>query len=129
MVLIGTFLFALAVYADDIGWLVPILLARSVTCVLLAGAAATRPALRWPRATPRTVGLLALVGLLDTGGYVAFNVGVQHSDTGLVAAASAPYAVVPIVTGALFLHERPAWPQRLGAAAVIAGVAVLGAVS
>lgn len=129
MLLIGGFVFALSAYADDVGWLAPILLARGASCALLAATAAASPGVRRPAPTLRTVGLLALVGLLDTGGYVAFNVGVRHGHAGLVAAASAPYAVVPVVTGALLLGERPAWTQRAGAAAVIAGVALLGAVS
>jgi len=129
MLLIGGFVFALAVYADDLGWLVPILLARAVSCVLLAGTVALRPSERMPWPGVRTGALLALVGLLDTAGYATFNVGVQHARAGLVAAASAPYAVVPIITGVLLLGERPSWTQRVGTAAVIAGVAALGAVS
>ena len=94
---------------------------------LAAGAVAVPesagPALRW-----RTLlAVLALLALLDTGGYVCFNLGVGHAAAAVVAAASAPYAVVPIVMGVSLFHERPSRPQWVGVACVIAGVVVLGA--
>jgi drug/metabolite transporter (DMT)-like permease len=78
---------------------------------------------------PRThllAGLVVAIAVLDTVGYVAFNVGVQHADTSLVATAAAPYAIVPIVAGVVFLHERPAPTQWLGVTAVIVGMVLLG---
>jgi uncharacterized membrane protein len=47
----------------------------------------------------------------------------------VVAAASAPYAVVPIVMGVSLFAERPSRAQWAGVALVIAGVIVLGALS
>jgi drug/metabolite transporter (DMT)-like permease len=75
------------------------------------------------------LGLLALLALLDTGGYVSFNLGVGHSSAAIVAAASAPYAVVPIIMGVTLFKERPTPLQWAGVACVIIGVIVLGAVS
>jgi drug/metabolite transporter (DMT)-like permease len=74
-------------------------------------------------------GLVILLALLDTGGYVCFNLGVGHAATAVVAAASAPYAVVPIVMGVSIFGERPTRIQWLGVGGVIGGVIVLGAVS
>ena len=53
------------------------------------------------------LGLLVLLALLDTGGYVFFNLGVGHASAAIVAAASAPYAVVPIIMGVSLFKERP----------------------
>ena len=94
---------------------------------LAAGAVAApegaQPALPW-----RTLlALLALLAMLDTGGYVCFNLGVGHAAAAIVAAASAPYAIVPIAMGVSLFHERPSGPQWVGVACVIAGVIVLGA--
>ncbi len=129
MLLIGGFVFGVSVYAGDLGWLLPIFLARAASGALLVGT--TMPGGRWrpPAWTPGLAGLLALVGLLDTAGYATFNLGVQQADTSLVAAASAPYAVVPVVMGMTLFAERPSWTQRAGAVAVITGVVVLGLVS
>jgi drug/metabolite transporter (DMT)-like permease len=75
------------------------------------------------------LGLMGLLAVLDTGGYVCFNLGVGHASTAVVAAASAPYAVVPIVMGVSLFAERPTRAQWLGVAFVIAGVIVLGALT
>jgi uncharacterized membrane protein len=71
--------------------------------------------------------LMALLALLDTGGYVCFNLGVGVAATAIVAAASAPYAIVPIIMGVSMFGERPARAQWLGVGFVIAGVIALGA--
>jgi drug/metabolite transporter (DMT)-like permease len=81
------------------------------------------------QSTRLLVGLLVLLALLDTGGYVFFNLGVGHASAAIVAAASAPYAVVPIVMGVTLFKERPTGPQWIGVACVIIGVIVLGAVT
>ncbi len=77
----------------------------------------------------KLIALITLLGLLDTGGYVCFNLGVGHAATAIVAAASAPYAVVPIVMGVSLFHERPSRAQWLGIALVICGVILLGVVA
>jgi len=48
------------------------------------------------------------------------------ADTAVVAAASAPYAVIPVVAGVLFLHERPTPVQWAGVGLVIVGLVLLG---
>jgi drug/metabolite transporter (DMT)-like permease len=129
MVLLGAFVFGISLYAEEIGWLAPIFIARALTCLLLVLAAVRGAQWRLPDPSVRAVGLIALVGLLDTAGYVSFNVGVQHAETALVAAASAPYAVVPVLMGVALFRERPAASQWVGVLAVLAGLVALGAVS
>jgi drug/metabolite transporter (DMT)-like permease len=80
------------------------------------------------RRTP-VVAIIALLALVDTGGYVFFNLGVGHAPTAIVAAASAPYALVPIAMGVSLFRERPTRAQWLGVACVLVGVIVLGAVA
>ena len=131
----GTFVFGVSYYRSDIGWLGPIFLARGFAAAFLFGHLLC--ARRWARADSgapspdsfapmrprgRLIGLIALLAVLDTGGYVCFNLGVGHASTAIVAAASAPYAVVPIVMGVSLFRERPTPTQWLGAGAVIAGV-------
>jgi drug/metabolite transporter (DMT)-like permease len=60
---------------------------------------------------------------------VCFNLGVGHAPTAVVAAASAPYAIVPIAMGMSMFAERPTPAQWLGVGCVIAGVVVLSAVT
>jgi drug/metabolite transporter (DMT)-like permease len=164
MALLGGFVFGVSYYRAQLGWLVPIFLARAFATVfvlghVLAGGGSRSARLAQPDAgeTPEIdavaagagplaagvlpaspdaapalrrrslLAVLALLALLDTGGYVCFNLGVGHAAAAIVAAASAPYAVVPIVMGVTLFHERPSRPQWVGVGCVIAGVIVLGA--
>lgn len=126
MVCLGGFVYGVSARAEELGWLAPLFLARGVTTVLLAVTALRGGAWRFPDRSPRLLATLVALGLLDTSGYVAFNVGVREADTAIVATASAPYAVVPIVLGVLVLAERPARLQWAGVALVLAGIIVLG---
>jgi drug/metabolite transporter (DMT)-like permease len=150
MCLLGAFVFGVSYYRQRIGWLGPIFLARGFATVFLlghvlvrgarvtppgaaAGAAAgehgAEPAAVQPSSRAPVVAIIALLALVDTGGYVCFNLGVGHAPTAIVAAASAPYALVPIAMGVWLFRERPTRAQWLGVACVLVGVIVLGAVT
>jgi drug/metabolite transporter (DMT)-like permease len=126
MTWIGIYLFFVAYYTDELGWLTPIFLGRVFTALFLAAAAVRGASWRLADRSRLVLGLVGAIAVLDTVGYVAFNVGVERADTSLVATAAAPYAVVPIVVGVAFLEERPAPTQWLGVVAVIAGMVLLG---
>jgi drug/metabolite transporter (DMT)-like permease len=126
MVSIGIFLFWISYYTEELGWLTPIFLGRAFTTLFLLAVAALSG---FEGLMPRTrllAGLIVAIATLDTIGYVAFNVGVQHDETSVVATAAAPYAIVPIAAGVVFLHERPAVTQWIGVAAVLVGLVLLG---
>jgi drug/metabolite transporter (DMT)-like permease len=128
MALLGAFVFGVSYYRASLGWLGPIFLARGFAiCFLLAHVLATRGSR--PIGRPRRLGaIIVLLAIVDTGGYVFFNLGVGHAGTAIVAAASAPYALVPVLMGVTLFHERPKPTQWMGVALVIAGVVALGAV-
>jgi drug/metabolite transporter (DMT)-like permease len=129
MALLGGFVFGVSYRSETLAWLVPIFLARAATTVFLLVAAARTGELDVPDRSPALLAVIALLALLDTGGYVAFNLGIRHADTSIVATASAPYAVIPIVMGVAVLRERPGRVQWLGVALVLGGLVLLGAVS
>jgi drug/metabolite transporter (DMT)-like permease len=121
----GGYLFALATLADDLGWLVPILIARSATVVILSTVAVTRPP-----PSPGALGLLGLLGcvgagLLDAAGYLVYNRGAEVGEVAITSAAAAAYPVIPIVVGLFALRERIAWHQLVGVAGVLCGMVVL----
>jgi drug/metabolite transporter (DMT)-like permease len=128
-VVIGAFVYGVAYFSADYGWLVPIFLARGFSTLFIVGVALRTGDWRFPDRSPRLLAMIALIAVVDTLGYVAFNFGVRHADTTIVATAAAPYAVVPIVAGVLLLHERPRATQWAGIALVIAGLVLLGLVS
>ena len=129
MVLFGGFLFGVSYHRERIGWLAPIFLARAFTAVFLLVHARRHGGLRLREPSRIVIAIVALIALLDTGGYVFFNVGVRHAQTSVVATASAPYALVPVLMGVYLLRERPSRTQWLGVAIVGGGLVLLGLAS
>jgi drug/metabolite transporter (DMT)-like permease len=121
----GGYLFVLATMSDELGWLVPVLIARSVTLAIVSAVAVARP----PR-SPGALGTLGLLGclgagLLDASGYLAYNRGGEIGEVAITSAAAAAYPVIPIVVGLFALRERIAWHQLVGVAGVLCGMVVL----
>ena len=82
----------------------------------------------WP--VPRNlVRAVVALAILDTTGYVCFNIGVRHAPTSVVATASAPYALVPVLMGVSLLRERPSPVQWSGVGLVLVGLVLLGLTS
>lgn len=90
MALLGGFVFGVAYHSEALGWLVPIFLARAATTIFLLAVAARAGELGVPDRSPRLLATIAALALLDTAGYVAFNLGIRDADTSIVATASAP---------------------------------------
>jgi drug/metabolite transporter (DMT)-like permease len=128
-VLIGAFVYGVAYFSDEYGWLVPIFLARALSTLFILGTAIQAGEWRFPTQSRTLIGMIAFIAVVDTVGYVAFNFGVRHADTTVVATAAAPYSVVPIALGVALMHERPARAQWAGIALVIAGLVMLGLVA
>lgn len=126
MALLGGFVFGVSYYHRTIGWLAPIFLARAATTLFLLAQASVTGGVRAALLPRNLLPAAAALALLDTGGYVCFNVGVRHAATSIVATASAPYALVPVLMGVTLLHERPAPSQWAGVGLVIAGLVALG---
>jgi drug/metabolite transporter (DMT)-like permease len=128
-VVIGAFVYGVAYFSAEYGWLVPIVLARGFSTLFLVVASLRGGEWRFPDRSPRFLTAIVLIAFVDTLGYVAFNFGVRHADTSIVATAAAPYAVVPIVAGVVLLYERPGTTQWAGIGLVMAGLILLGLVS
>src|SRR5688572_5038554 len=128
-VVIGAFVYGVAHFSAEYGWLVPIFLARGFTTLLLVLISLRGGEWRFDDRSPKLLATIVGIAVVDTLGYVAFNFGVRHEDTSVVATAAAPYAVVPIVAGVMLLHERPRATQWAGIGLVIAGLILLGLVS
>jgi drug/metabolite transporter (DMT)-like permease len=126
MVLLGGFVFGVSYYRPALGWAAPIFLARVFGSVFLIAHVAAARGERPPRPSRRVLAGIALLACLDSAGYVCFNLGVGFAATAVVAAASAPYAIVPIIMGMSLFGERPTMAQWLGVLLVVGGVLTLG---
>jgi drug/metabolite transporter (DMT)-like permease len=125
-VAIGAFVYGIAYFSATYGWLVPIFLARGFSTLFLLAISLRGGEWRFPDRSPRLLATISLIAIVDTLGYVAFNFGVRHADTTVVATAAAPYSVVPIALGVMLLHERPRWAHWAGIGLVIGGLILLG---
>jgi drug/metabolite transporter (DMT)-like permease len=121
----GGYLFGLASLSEDLGWLVPILIVRSITVAILAAVAVTRslPA-------PGPLGRIGIVGCLGAGGldatgYLVFNRGAEIGEVAITSAAASAYPIIPILVGLAALRERVAWHQLVGVGGVLCGMVVL----
>jgi drug/metabolite transporter (DMT)-like permease len=121
----GGYLFALATFSEDLGWLVPILIARAMTVAILAAAEVARQS---PPPGPlgrAGVAGCVVAGALDTTGYLVFNRGAEIGEVAITSAAAASYPVIPILVGLFALRERVAGHQLVGVAGVLGGMVVL----
>jgi drug/metabolite transporter (DMT)-like permease len=121
----GGYLFVLATMSDDLGWLVPILIARSVTVAIVSAVAVARPP-----PSPGALGRLGVLGcvaagLLDACGYLVYNRGAEVGEVAITSAAASAYPVIPILVGLFALRERIAWHQLAGVGGVLCGMVVL----
>jgi drug/metabolite transporter (DMT)-like permease len=123
---LGSWIFAIQAYGDDVGIAVSLLVGRGSAAVLLLSAFVFGGAAVISSA--RMSALAIVAGLLDTLGYVLFQLGTDHEQTGVVAVASSTYFLVPVALGVWLLRERPALNQWCGIALIVAGLALLGPV-
>jgi drug/metabolite transporter (DMT)-like permease len=121
----GLYLFFLTTLADDLGWLMPILLTRAVAVTLTVALFAARPDRQ-----KRHLGKLGLVacagaGALEALGYLLFNRGAEIGEVAITSAAASSYPLIPILVGLVAYRERVAWYQLVGVAGVLVGMVVL----
>lgn len=122
----GVYLFLLGRLAEDLGWLLPILLSRATAVVILAAIVAARTS-EGEAGRLGTAGVVgcAATGALEASGYLLFNRGAEIGELAITGAAVSAYPVIPIVVGLFALRERLALHQLIGVAGVLGGMVVL----
>ncbi len=118
--------FMLGRYTRDLGWLVPVVVARCGAMVLLLGLLATP--LRGPAGARLSQGLWWAVaaGLIDAAGVVCFARGDQVGLISVTGAVSSAYPLISIIGGLLLFRERLRPAQVGGAALILTGLVLLG---
>jgi drug/metabolite transporter (DMT)-like permease len=118
--------FMIGRYTRNLGWLVPVVIARGGAMVLLLGLLATP--LRGPkegRIAPGLTWALA-AGLADAAGLIFFARGDQVGLVAVTAAASSAYPIIPLVGGLLIFRERLLRQQVGGTILILVGLILLG---
>jgi drug/metabolite transporter (DMT)-like permease len=119
--LLGIFFWSMDRITEEMGWLWPVVINRAqmLLCALIVlarrGEATVRP-------EPGTGTLLLAASLLDTLGFIAFNLGLEHGFTTTTTALGSLYSAVAVVLAWLFLRERLAGRQWAGIAVILTGV-------
>jgi len=119
--------FMIGRYSRDLGWLVPVVVARAGAMVFLLGLLATPLRGSAPRIQPlRGVAWAVVAGLVDAAGLAAFTRGDQVGLVAITAAVSSAYPVIPLIGGLLLFRERLMRWQAGGAVLILAGLVLLG---
>lgn len=119
--------FMIGRYSRNLGWLLPVVVARSGAMVFLLGLLATP--LRGPAPRSQVLSGIAwavVAGLVDAAGLVAFTRGGQVGLVAITAAVSSAYPVIPLIGGLLLFRERLMRWQAGGAVLILAGLVLLG---
>jgi drug/metabolite transporter (DMT)-like permease len=122
----GLYLFLQGKLADELGWLLPILVSRVAAVLMLCALLAVMPGPE-PRHALGVAGVAgcAATGALEASAYLFFNRGAELGEIALTGAAVSAYPVIPILVGLFALHERVARHQLVGVAGVLVGMVVL----
>jgi drug/metabolite transporter (DMT)-like permease len=118
--------FLIGRYTVNLGWLVPVVVARGGAMVLLLGLLATP--LRKPAGSRLMQGVLwaLAAGVADAAGLVAFTRGDQVGLVAVTAAVSSAYPIIPLIGGLFLFRERLRRQQVGGAMLILAGLILLG---
>ena len=117
-------LYAAAVRATDGLGMILVLRAFSVL-LLIAYVIAARTSLA-PLRDRRALGLIVIVGVLDTGANVLLSLGIASGFASFVMTGSGAYPLIPALLAILVLRERLAPNQYVGVAVLVAGLVALG---
>lgn len=120
----GVFYFALKYVVNAVGPLSTAALVRLVGVVILILAGAVG-AVRIGRPARAIVPTLTVVGLLDVGGFVAYNVGISTGSVAIVGTLSGLFSAVTVGMAAAFLRERLTKIQVQGIVAILLGVVLI----
>lgn len=122
--------FLLGRYTRELGWLVPVVVARvGAMAMLLTMLATPLTALRSAGrdGLARGVAWAVGAGLADAAGLMFFARGDQVGLVSVTAAVSSAYPVIPLLGGLVLLRERMAGRQAGGVALLLTGLVLLGA--
>ena len=113
------------VAADDAGAPWTVFVSRgAATVIAIVAFLIVRPPLRLDRPLVR---LVLVVGLFDVVANVLFSVATTKGLVSIVSVLASLYPVTTVVLARVVLHERISAPQRVGAAAALAGAALITA--
>ena len=145
MAAFGIMLFSIGASAQSSGWFLPIFWTRSFAALTLAAFGLwqryrfARVSSKSLSASPSSTAAGAIkpsllssglvlatgVGLFEITGLLVYSIATQLAATGLAAAISSSFGLIPLLVGLTFLRERPKAHQLVGVALVTIGLVLL----
>lgn len=127
MLAFGVFYYSIATLSRDLGWFLPVFMARMFTTLFAAPVAVRRPPSPDQPLTPRLALAIFAIGAVEIAAMFAFARGTQVGIVAIVAAVSSSYTLVPVIGSIILLKERLRPVQTIGVISVVAGVTLLSA--
>lgn len=112
-------------FARQLGYLLPAVITRSMITAMYLVTATTGKVRMAKGLSLATLGILAMLGIVDGLGFLAFSRGAEIGTISIVALISGAYPLVPLTLGMVIFKERLVLNQWIGVVGVFAGVAFL----
>ena len=123
----GVLYFALKIVVADLGGLLPVLVLRGMSAIILTVALAlNRSRAGYVTHSRVSFGLVAFVGVGDSIANILYNLGIIIGTVAVVSTLSGLFSAVTVLLACVFLKERPAKHQAIGFLAILIGVSVIG---
>ena len=118
--------FALKFVVGNLGALLPVLLVRLMSAIILTGAVLLAPRGRscgkWSSYLP----IVFVIGIVDTLGNITYNLGILGGAVSVVATISGLFSAVTVILAFVVLKERLAAHQAIALLAILVGVSIIG---
>jgi len=121
----GLEFFGNSLVTEQLGPVQPLLWSRLCSLFILLIYAFRKQVRGWRDIKLQYLGVIVLIGLLDTLGMFWYNLGTSLGATSIVATLSSTYMLLPMLVGVFMYRERLAPIQWSGVASLVAGVIIL----
>jgi drug/metabolite transporter (DMT)-like permease len=122
MLCFGIEFFGISIATAHFGPLQPILWSRLCSIFILLIYALCKKNRVWKKVNLKQLGIIALVGILDTAGMIWYDLGTSQGSTSVIAALSSTYTLIPTLAGVIFYHERLPRAQWVWIGLLIIGI-------
>ncbi|MFH1126908.1 MAG: DMT family transporter [archaeon] len=107
----------------ELGWFLPMFLIRAAAVFyLLAYAFTVKKDISFPK---NSASFLAIIGILEVIGFLAYGIGITKEYTAIVAPVAASFPMVTIILARIFLKETLELNQKIGVVSVVCGLILL----
>ncbi len=108
---------------ENLGWFFPPLLIKAAGIFyILSYAGTAKKSISFPK---NAALLVALIGILETIGFLSIGAGMSFEQTSIVVPVSSTYALMTVILAQTFFRETIELNQKIGIAAVLLGLVLL----